>query len=104
MEKHKILNHSRILLVLLYITIIVLLSGCYSFRVADSSDPSTTKIYKIEKIDSEIIDFCETELGYALLSTEEVVCFLQNGEQKTYPRAKIKKMYTEKFDFAQTLF
>lgn len=80
MNKYKIFSSRHLIILILFVTLNTFIGGCYPLRLTDSSDPSTTKIYKIETTDGEIVDFRDTELGYALLSTAEVVCFLENGE------------------------
>lgn len=104
MEKYKVLNHIYLFSALTFLAISTFISGCSSLRQFDRTDVTITKVYKIETLEGEIIDFRETELGYALLSTEEVVCFLENDEKKTYPLSTIKKMYTENFDLVFTIF
>ena len=97
-------SYNRYLFLIGIFTVLTLfLNGCYSLRQFDRTDVTITKVYKIETIEGEIIDFRETELGYALLSTGEVVCFLENGEQKTYALSTIKKLYTENFNFLGTI-
>ena len=104
MKEFNVFSKRYLIILILFVTLNTFISGCYSLRTFDRTDVTITKVYKIETLEGEIIDFRETELGYAVLSTTEIVGFDENGEQKLYPVSTIKKMYTEKFDFVFTFF
>ncbi len=88
-----------IILILINIT----LNGCYSFNEITPAYSSNVKIYKIEKLNGEIVDFKNTKWGYAAIIDSNVVTIKSNGEKEEFPTNNVKKYYTEKLNVANTL-
>jgi len=80
------------------------LSGCYSLREATIEDDQSIKIYKLETVYGDTINFNKSKLGYATLSNDSVFFINTNGEQELYPMSNVKKYYTEKFDTGKTIW
>ena len=79
-------------------------SGCYSLRETTIKNNNQIKIYKIETMNGDIVDFRNDKNGYALLYNNEIISIKVNGNQETFPISNIKKYYTEKFDIAKTIW
>jgi hypothetical protein len=79
------------------------ITGCYSLREVTIENNETIKIYKLETVSGDTINFDKTKLGYATLIDDNIVSVSSNGEQELYPMSNVKKYYTEKFDTGKTI-
>lgn len=80
------------------------LSSCYSLRETAIEDDQSIKIYKLETLNGDIIDFSKSKSGYATLINDYVVSMNINGEQESHPMSDVKKYYTEKIDTGKTIW
>ena len=79
------------------------ITGCYSLREVTIENNETIKIYKLETVSGDTINFDKTKLGYATLIDDNIVSVSSNGEQELYPMSNVKKYYTEKFETGKTI-
>ena len=79
------------------------ITGCYSLREVTFENNETIKIYKLETVSGDTINFDKTKLGYATLIDDNIVSVSSNGEQELYPMSNVKKYYTEKFETGKTI-
>ena len=77
----------------------LIFNSCYSQREVTLENDQLIKIYKIELLNNEIIEFEHNQVGYAVLSGSKIIGKEKNGEDKIYQVSEVKKMYTEKFDY-----
>ena len=103
MKKYMLLSDRYIVSFSVIIFINLIFSGCYSIRETTLSDDEITKIYEIETLDNELIDFSDNKMGYAVLSNNEVISIKKNGDKELYQKKNIKKYYTKKFSTIKTL-
>jgi hypothetical protein len=101
---NKIYSDRYIISFLILVILNITLNSCYVFRETEIRSGDVIKIFKIEMIDGEIIDFKNTKLGYGFISGDKIVAIEKNGENKEILLSKIKKTYTEKFDIGNTFF
>ncbi len=101
---HTFFYNRKFIVSMLLVFLNLVFNGCYSQREVASTNNQLTKIYKIEMLDGKIIDFKDNEVGYASLYKDKIVSVEKNGEINTYQVSKIKKLYTEKFDYVKTIF
>ncbi len=104
MRKYKIFYNPYIAGFAIFLNLSILFESCSSLREVTNKNDENVKIYIIETNDGEIIDFRDTQLGYALMSNDEIISTEKNGEQKVYQVSQVKKIYTEKFNSVATLF
>ncbi len=104
MRKFKIFNISYISGFAIFLNLCILFESCSSLREVTNRNDENVKVYKIETNEGEIIDFSDTQLGYAVMKNDEIISTEKNGEQKVYQVSQVKKIYTEKFNSIATLF
>lgn len=76
--------------------------GCYSLRETTIENNNRIKIYKIETVDGNVIDFQNNKPGYAFLLDNNIVHIKSDGEKEIFSASNIKKYYAENFDFGKT--
>ena len=104
MRINHIFNNRYLVAVITLLLFNLTLSGCYSLREATIEDDESIKIYKLETVDGDTLDFNKSKLGYATLRSDSVVFINANGEQELYPMSNVKKYYTENFDTGKTIW
>ena len=92
----------KFIISILFLFLNLMFNSCYSQREVTLENDQPIKIYKIELLNNEIIEFEHNQVGYAVLSGSKIIGKEKNGENKIYQVSEVKKMYTEKFDYVKT--
>lgn len=103
MKKFNILFSKFLIISISLFFINLLFNGCYSLREVNIENNESTKIYEIETLDGNVIDFQDSKLGYAVLTDNEVISYKPDGTQKVFPMSNVRKYYTEKFNTEETV-
>ncbi|MDQ7816125.1 MAG: hypothetical protein RDU14_03815 [Melioribacteraceae bacterium] len=90
------------LLILLFTNF--MFNSCSSFKMIAPTNDMTIKIYRISTIDGKIIDFKNSELGYATIVNNELVYYKTNYVKEIISLTDIKFYYTKELDTTKTIF
>ena len=104
MIKTKLFINNYFISIVIFSILNITFIGCYSFREAEIVSDGTTKIYKVELNDGGTVDFQNTRFGYGFVTGDKIVSITENGTTKEVLLTKVRKIYTEKFDYGKTIF
>jgi len=102
MPNYKIFHNRYLVFSIIVIFVNTTFYGCYSLRETILENDKQIKLYKIETVDGNVIDFQDNKPGYALFLNNTIIRTKPNGEKEIIPISDVKKYYTEKFDFGKT--